>query len=391
MRRLRLCLISTIATTTAACGVGAQQDARSSTSPLPACEWCGAPEAPAGITSDMRIARADEPGTRLVVSGVVYRPDGRTPAPGVLIYAYHTDRTGVYPRRGDETGNGRRHGYLRGWLRTDTLGRYRIETIRPEPYSSRSEPAHIHVTVTQPGGSERYIPSILFADDPLLSVRERASLRAGTAPHIVQAVRDRAGVLHATRDIILPRDSVTDSLQVDPGRSAIRWKGTKFRGRGKHEGTVGLSAGALALCGQRVCGGRFTVDMRSIAITDIPAHEPVPRARLARHLASEDFFWVERHPTTTFHLREVQQVGAADYRAAGDLTLRGVTRPLAFPVTLEAGRGDELRLRARFSIDRQQWGVAYRFDPLRNELVDDEIHLDLTVVLPRGRAVAASS
>src|SRR5688572_27519072 len=52
-------------------------------------------------------------GPKLHLSGVVYKNDGRTPAPGVVLYIYHTDQTGVYPTRGDEKDWGRRHGYLR--------------------------------------------------------------------------------------------------------------------------------------------------------------------------------------------------------------------------------------------------------------------------------------
>ena len=43
-----------------------------------------------------------EDSTRLAVNGIVYQADGKTPAAGVILYIYHTDQTGVYPRRGDE-------------------------------------------------------------------------------------------------------------------------------------------------------------------------------------------------------------------------------------------------------------------------------------------------
>ena len=178
--------------------------ARPDTTPLPECEWCGTSEAPAALTSEMRIAGPAEPGTRFVVSGVVYQPDGRTPARDVVLYAYHTNAAGRYPHRGDETGNGRRHGYLRGWLRTDAEGRYRIATIRPMPYPTRREAAHIHLNAQAPGGEERYLKVFLFADDELLSPAERAELARGDA-HVVRPVRDAAGVLHATRDIVLER------------------------------------------------------------------------------------------------------------------------------------------------------------------------------------------
>ena len=170
---------------------------------LPACEWCGADEAPAQLSSSLRIARADEPGERLTVTGTIYKADSQTAAPDILVYVYHTNAAGIYPKRGDETGNARRHGYLRGWLRTDKNGKYRIETIRPASYPSRTEPAHIHMTVTPPGGTERWIDSILFADDHLLTKQERSRLEGRGGSGIVDPARDPSGAWRATRDIVM--------------------------------------------------------------------------------------------------------------------------------------------------------------------------------------------
>ena len=186
-------------------GSGAQTSDRPRAEPLPECEWCGAPEAPRNLTSTLVIPATGEAGERLIVEGTVYGPDGRTPAPGVLLYAYHTNAGGVYPKRGNETGNARRHGYLRGWLRTGADGRYRIETIKPGSYPTRSEPAHIHMTLQPPGEPERYIDDVVFEDDPLLTPEQRARLRQRGGSGIVRLRRGADGVLHATRDIYLGR------------------------------------------------------------------------------------------------------------------------------------------------------------------------------------------
>lgn len=172
----------------------------SSAEPLPACEWCGTAEAPAGLEAHVRIGGDDEPGERLVVRGVVYEPDGVTPADDVLLYLYHTNAEGIYEKRGDETGNGRRHGHLRGWLRTDDRGRYEIRTIRPASYPGRSEAQHIHVTVQEPDGTPEYwLPSFKFADDPLLD--DDAS-----EPHVLELER-RDGAWQGRRDIVLPEET----------------------------------------------------------------------------------------------------------------------------------------------------------------------------------------
>ena len=170
---------------------------------LPDCEWCGAAEAPKNVSSSVVIAGNNEPGERLVLTGRVLHRDGRTPAPNVILYAYHTNAAGIYPKRGNETGNARRHGYLRGWLRTDGQGRYRIETIRPGTYPSRVDPAHVHVVVGAPEGEEQYVDDFVFADDPLVDDRYRGRVRNRGGSGIVTLTK-RGGVWHGSRDIVLP-------------------------------------------------------------------------------------------------------------------------------------------------------------------------------------------
>jgi len=145
----------------------------------------------------------DEPGAPMVISGTVYQPDGETPAPNVIVYAYHTNAQGVYPTRGDETGWARRHGYLRGWMKTDADGRYRFETIRPASYPNRDAPAHVHLIVKEPDRREYWIESIKFEGDPYLNHDQSASSDPRGGPGIIELTRDEHGVWRGVRDIVL--------------------------------------------------------------------------------------------------------------------------------------------------------------------------------------------
>ena len=167
------------------------------------CEWCGAGEAPANASWECQIAGPDEEGEALVITGTIFHADGVKPASNVVLYVYHTNAQGIYPRRGDETGNARRHGYLRGWLRTGEDGRYRISTIKPASYPTGSEPAHIHAVVLEPGRPEYWIDSFLFEGDPLLTDRRRARLDGIGGDGVVALTRDAAGIWRGERDIML--------------------------------------------------------------------------------------------------------------------------------------------------------------------------------------------
>jgi protocatechuate 3,4-dioxygenase, beta subunit len=171
------------------------------------CEGCGAAEAPANLSWATEIAPAGEPGERLVMSGTVYEPDGVTPARDILLYVYHTNSSGVYPKNTPNNGrNSWRHGYLRGWMRTGADGRYEFRTIKPEPYPNATEPAHIHVTLSGPGLPEYYIASYIFEGDRFITDALRSKLRAeGELPSIISLKREANGLLRGSRNITLRR------------------------------------------------------------------------------------------------------------------------------------------------------------------------------------------
>jgi protocatechuate 3,4-dioxygenase beta subunit len=170
------------------------------------CEGCEAvfEGLPDTLTSTGRIAPPDEAGAPMHIRGTVYHRHGK-PAPGVIVYAYQTNAEGVYPPA--ETFRGQaayRHGELRAWVRSDSLGRYRVDTIRPASYPNNDIPAHVHMHVIEPGCCTYWLTSIHFTDDPLLSTDERERVREGRGGSgLVTPERDANGVWLVTRDIHL--------------------------------------------------------------------------------------------------------------------------------------------------------------------------------------------
>lgn len=110
-----------------------------------------------------------ENGQKLLVTGIVYRLDGKTPAPNVVIYYWQTDSSGYYSPKAGMDERAKRHGHIRGWVKSDENGKYSIYTIRPAPYPNENIPAHIHTSIKEPNiASEYYIDEFVFDDDKLL-------------------------------------------------------------------------------------------------------------------------------------------------------------------------------------------------------------------------------
>src|SRR5688572_14218900 len=173
---------------------------------------CDHPDAPVGcrfvhmpatLTSVMKINYEGVPGTPMFIKGVLYKSDGKTPWPGVILYGYHTDSKGYYSKRGNEKGIQKVQGQLHGWCKSDSHGRYEIQSIRPAPYPGNQNPAHIHLVVQLPEtGKMFYINDIVFDDDPIVKRMQESNPNHS---HIagVMTLKKQDGVWRGNHDIIL--------------------------------------------------------------------------------------------------------------------------------------------------------------------------------------------
>jgi polyisoprenoid-binding protein YceI len=101
----------------------------------------------------------------------------------------------------------------------------------------------------------------------------------------------------------------------------------------------------------------------SIAAATLWSGEPERDA----HLRSEDFLHVERHPAIHFRSTRVEPVARNEYRVTGDLTIRGVLRPVTLDVRyLGQCRSpfDDTRIgfTATTRINRHDFGVSWNAD-----------------------------
>jgi protocatechuate 3,4-dioxygenase, beta subunit len=144
-----------------------------------------------------------ETGPKLIVSGVIYKADGITPAPGVVLYIYHTNQNGLYS--GGEKGWGKRHGRIRGWMKTNEKGEYKFYTLIPASYPNSDNEKHIHPVIKEEGLNEYYIDEFVFDNDKLLTSAKRKKLenRGGNGVLVTEL---KEGIYYAERDIYLGRN-----------------------------------------------------------------------------------------------------------------------------------------------------------------------------------------
>lgn len=172
----------------------------------------------------------------------------------------------------------------------------------------------------------------------------------------------------------------TTTYNVDTEASEVTWKGYKVTG--SHEGTIGVKSGNLEFTEGVLTGGSFEMDMTSITCTDL---EGEWADKLVGHLASDDFFGVETHPTSTFVITSVVSRGKeGDYKVVGDLTIKESTHPIKLQVQLTEGEEGEMTATTDATIDRSDYNVKYGsgsfFDGLGDKTIYDEFDLSIKLV-----------
>ncbi|MBL4772229.1 MAG: hypothetical protein JKX98_01040 [Alcanivoracaceae bacterium] len=116
-------------------------------------------------------------GQKLLITGRILKTDGTSPAANVLVYYWQTDSKGYYSVNDSMNKKTKKHGYIRGWVKSDSQGNYKIFTIKPKSYPNRDLPAHIHLSIKEPEISEEYyVDKLLFDYDPLLTTKKRKKL-----------------------------------------------------------------------------------------------------------------------------------------------------------------------------------------------------------------------
>jgi len=158
---------------------------------------------PESLSYILTIPYENETAKELIITGTIFKSDGKTPYPNVILYAYHTDSKGYYSKKGNETGVQKWHGRLHGWCKTDSKGFYEIRTIRPARYPDNSMPAHIHAALKTDNGQMFYITDFVFKDDSLVDEKYLSAINNVGGTGVVDIKMTKENIWVGKRDIIL--------------------------------------------------------------------------------------------------------------------------------------------------------------------------------------------
>lgn len=172
------------------------------------------------------------------------------------------------------------------------------------------------------------------------------------------------------------------TIDLDTDASVLKWRGSKLFGFGEHYGTIDFDLGQVILNDEKLIGGTFIIDMTTMVNTDGEYSQ-----NLIDHLSNQDFFDVEKYPTSTLVMTKVEfyppeqpLAPLKEMRITADLTIKGITKDVNFYAELN---DNNTELKTRLVIDRTRWGITYGAKSVTNvqdHIISDALEFDVNLV-----------
>ena len=151
-------------------------------------------------------------------------------------------------------------------------------------------------------------------------------------------------------------EQLTGDYTIDPSHTRIGFVArhamvTKVRGQfNEFEGTIHVDGTNPANS-----SGQVTIVAKSIDTRN---------ADRDAHLRSNDFFAMDEYPEISFAATSVEPIGGNEYRVTGDLTIKGVTRPVTIDFEHTGSATDpfgnqRIGFEGSVQVNRKDWGVNW--------------------------------
>jgi len=167
-----------------------------------------------------------------------------------------------------------------------------------------------------------------------------------------------------------------EAIALAPDTSSIEWVGAKVTK--SHPGGFKAWRGTLQYVDGKPEQSKLDIEIDTSSLyTDEP--------KLEGHLKSPDFFDVAKFPKATFTSTEIKAGGdkGATHTVTGNLTLHGVTKSVAFPVTFSQS-GQDITATSEFAINRKDFGIVYPGMP--DDLIRDQVVIKLKISAKRTKS-----
>ncbi len=173
-------------------------------------------------------------------------------------------------------------------------------------------------------------------------------------------------------------ETIGTAFKVSSG--TINWEGSTATGK-KHSGNLKLGAGTLRVRDGKIVAGEIAFDMASIAVTDLTGAD---KTDLEDHLKNGDFFNTGKFPGGSFKIKEIMPGQNPNFNTilSGDLTLKGVTKPINIPANIKIDGKTLTATTPTFPINRTEFGITYSsslVQKAKDKLINDSFLVSLSL------------
>ncbi|MFJ8644915.1 YceI family protein [Streptomyces sp. NPDC093546] len=171
--------------------------------------------------------------------------------------------------------------------------------------------------------------------------------------------------------------ALTGEYAIDPAHSSIGFTArhamvTNVRG------AFADYSGTLTLDGANPAASSASIDVKIDSIDTGSADRDA-------HLRGADFFDAGQFPLMTFRSTSAETLGGSDYRITGDLTIKGVTRPISIDLEFNGSATDpfgneRVGFEGKAELLRSEWGLTWNAAlETGGVLVSDKIKLTFEI------------
>lgn len=157
----------------------------------------------------------------------------------------------------------------------------------------------------------------------------------------------------------------------------VKWVGKKVTG--EHYGSISLKSGTIEAEKGKLSGGTFVMNMPTLGVEDLTGEY---QGKLEGHLKSDDFFSTEKFKTATMKIVSVSPVKGSTYNITADLTIKGITKKVEFPVQMSVN-GETFTAKGTITVDRTQYDIKYGsgsfFDDLGDKMIEDNFTISFEI------------
>jgi len=177
--------------------------------------------------------------------------------------------------------------------------------------------------------------------------------------------------------LAIPQTSIT-TWNVDPAHATAEFK-VRHMMISNVKGQFSKVTGVVTLDESDLANSRVKASIEAASIDTRDAQRDA-------HLKSADFLHVEKFPTLSFKSTDIRVVGDGELKLQGDLTIRGITRPVTFavegptPPTKDPWGNTRIAISATTKINRKDFGLTWNAAlETGGILVGDDVTITLDV------------